>query len=153
MGSGSVLRRGDVQRMTAGTGVTHSEYNASHDEPVHFLQIWIVPSERGLKPGYEERRFDDADKHGRLCLVAAPAGEGALTLHQDARLFAATVDAGGELAHDFATGRRGWLQLARGAVELKGERLAAGDGAAIEGEARVALRASQPSELLLFDLA
>src|SRR3954466_15441084 len=134
MGNGSVMRPGDVQRMSAGTGVTHSEYNASKTAPVHFLQIWIIPSGRGLPAGYEQKHFSEDDRRGRLRLVASPDGaDGSVRLQQDARLYAALLTPGQAVTHRFARGRKGWLHLARGAAELGTTALAAGDGAAIEG--------------------
>ena len=157
MGNGSVIRPGDVQRMSAGTGVMHSEYNPSADEPVHFLQIWVIPRRPGLPPGYEQKRFEEADKRGRLRLVASPDGaDGSVTIQQDARMYAAVLADGDQVEHAFEPGRRGWLHVASGSAELNGEALAAGDGAAIEGETRLSIRAGGPgerAEVLLFDLA
>ena len=154
LGTGSVIRPGEVQRMTAGTGVTHSEYNPSRAEPVHFLQIWILPERQGLAPGYEQRAFPAAEMQGRLRLVAARDGrDGSVTVHQDVRLLAARLAPGEEIVHSLAPGRHAWLQIVRGALVMNGTTLAAGDGAAVSDEARLALAASAPSELLLFDLA
>jgi quercetin 2,3-dioxygenase len=154
MGNGSTLTPGDVQRMSAGTGVTHSEFNASDREPVHFLQIWIEPNVRGVKPGYEEKRFEDADKRGRLRLVASPDGrDGSVTIHQDAAILAAQLTAGAKAEHALAAGRHAWLQVARGAVTANGQALRAGDGAAFSDERAVQLRADADAEVLLFDLA
>ena len=154
MGNGSVIRPGEVQRMTAGTGVTHSEYNPSRIEPVHLLQIWILPERQGLAPGYEQRAFPAAEMQGRLRLVAARDGrDGSVTVHQDVRLLAARLAPGEEIVHSLAPGRHAWLQIVRGALVMNGTTLAAGDGAAVSDEARLALAASAPSELLLFDLA
>jgi len=140
--------------MTAGTGVTHSEYNPSRTEPVHFLQIWILPERQGLAPGYEQRAFPAAEMQGRLRLVAARDGrDGSVTVHQDVRLLAARLAPGEEIVHSLAPGRHAWLQIVRGALVMNGTTLAAGDGAAVSDEARLALAASAPSELLLFDLA
>jgi len=153
LGTGSVIRPGDVQRMSAGTGVRHSEFNASAAEPVHFLQIWIEPAAAGLAPGYEQKTFADADKRGRLRLVASPDGaEGSVTIHQDARVYATGLDAGDKVEHRLASGRHAWLQVIRGALTIGGERLAHGDGAAISGEAAVTLVGEQDAEALLFDL-
>ena len=152
-GSGGVIRYGDVQRMSAGRGVTHSEMNGSHDEPVHFLQIWLLPERPGLPASYEEKHFSPDEKRGRLRLIASPDGaEGSLTLHQDARVYASILDKGQEVRHDFARGRRGWVQVARGRVLVAGKELAAGDGAALVEEASVAIAGGEPSEVLLFDL-
>jgi quercetin 2,3-dioxygenase len=152
IGTGSVIRPGDVQRMTAGTGVTHSEWNHSKSEQVHFLQIWIVPERRGIAPGYEQKRFDDLD--GKLRLVAGPGGkDGALTLHQDAALYVAKLAAGQSVAHALAPGRHAWVQVARGDVALGDVTLAAGDGAAISDATKLDLRAAGAAEILVFDLA
>src|SRR6187455_859487 len=125
-GTSSVIRPGDVQRMSAGTGVTHSEFNASKTEPVHFLQIWLLPSRPGLPAGYEQKFFSDEEKRGRLRLVASPDGaDGSVRIQQDARLYAALLD-GGEVTHAFGAGRRGWLQVARGSVEANGHSLKTG---------------------------
>jgi quercetin 2,3-dioxygenase len=154
MGTGSVIRPGDVQRMSAGTGVTHSEWNHSKTEPVHFLQIWILPERRGLEPGYEQKTLVPAETQNRLRLVASADGrDGSVTVHQDAQLHVARLDAGKEIAHALAAGRHAWVQVARGTVELNGTALAAGDGAAVSDEGALAIRASEPSEILLFDLA
>ena len=154
LGTGSVIRPGDVQRMTAGTGVTHSEYNPSRSEPVHLLQIWILPERQGLPPGYEQRAFPPTEMQGRLRLVAARDGrEGSVTVHQDARLFAARLAAGDKVVHRLPPGRHAWLQLVRGALALNGTTLRQGDGAAVSDEARLDIRALEPAELLLFDLS
>jgi quercetin 2,3-dioxygenase len=153
MGNGSVIRPGDVQRMSAGTGVTHSEYNASDGELVHFLQIWIEPNRRGVQPGYEEKTFDAASKRGKLRLVASPDGrEGSVTIHQDACLYAGLFD--GDESADFAlaTGRRAYVHLVRGELEVDGEKLAAGDALKITRESRVRLAKGSGAEVLLFDL-
>src|SRR6185369_4095033 len=152
-GSGGVIRYGDVQRMSAGRGVTHSEMNGSKDEPVHFLQIWLLPERAGLPASYEEKRFAPEEKRGRFRLVASPdAAEGSLTLHQDARVYASILDKGADATHAIAAGRQGWLQVARGRVLVNGKELAAGDGAALTGEASVTVAGAEPSEVLLFDL-
>lgn len=152
-GSGGVIRYGDVQRMSAGKGVTHSEMNGSHDEPVHFLQIWLLPERPGLPASYEEKHFAPDEKRGRLRLIASRDGaEGSLTLHQDARVYATILEKGQEVRHDFGRGRRGWVQVARGRVLVGGKELAAGDGAALVDEASVAIAGGEPSEVLLFDL-
>ena len=154
MGNGSVIRRGDVQRMSAGTGVQHSEFNQSKSNPVHFFQIWLFPDKRGLAPGYEEKHFEDDEKRGRLKLVASRDGrDGSVVVHQRADLYAALLGPGDEVAHATDRTRRGWVQLASGAVTVNGEQLAAGDGAAIAYEDNVTIRASADSELLLFDMA
>jgi redox-sensitive bicupin YhaK (pirin superfamily) len=157
MGTGSVIRPGDVQRMTAGTGVSHSEFNHSKTAPVHFLQIWIVPEAARLAPSYEEKRFPEAERSNQLRLVAAPpavaAREGAVAVHQDVSLYATVLDAGASVTHPLAPGRHAWVQVVRGAVDLGGKRLAAGDGAALSDEAAVTLTAGEVSEVLVFDLA
>jgi redox-sensitive bicupin YhaK (pirin superfamily) len=151
MGTGSVIRPGDVQRMSAGIGVVHSEYNASKTEPAHFLQIWIVPRTRGDKTRYDQKRFEDEEKRGRLCLLVSPEGvEGSVPINQDVRLYAANLTPGEEATHTFGDGRKGWLQVARGTAVANGVALAAGDGLAIEGEAAVKLAGD--GEVLLFDL-
>jgi hypothetical protein len=152
-GSGGVLRYGDVQRMSAGRGVTHSEMNGSRDEKVHFLQIWLMPERAGLPASYEDKHFRPEDKRGRLKLIAAPEGaEGSLTLHQDARLYASILDEGQEVTHPFARGRHGWVQVARGRVRVGEQELRAGDGTALSDEASVTIAGLEPSEVLLFDL-
>ena len=150
MGTGSVIRPGDVQRMSAGPGVTHSEYNASPTEPVHFLQIWILPRRPGLPAGYEQKHFADDEKRGRLRLVASPDGaEGSVRIQQDARMFA-TLVGGQPVAHELQ-GRKAWVHVARGTAEVNGQRLQAGDGAAVEGEPRLTLSSPDTGEVLLFD--
>jgi hypothetical protein len=149
LGTGSVIRPGEVQRMTAGTGIRHSEFNHSQTEPVHFLQIWVLPDRQGVQPGYEQKRIG---LDGRLRLVASPDGrDGSVTIHQDARVYAARLD-GSEVTHALAPGRRAWLQVARGAVQLNGTTLQAGDGAGIEHEPTLRLAADGSAEVLLFDL-
>jgi redox-sensitive bicupin YhaK (pirin superfamily) len=153
MGNGSVIRPGDVQMMRAGTGVTHSEYNPSREEWVHFLQIWIVPDTKGLPPAYGQQHFSEDERSGRLRLVASKDGrDGSLSISQDASIHAAILDEGAGVTHELAPGRRAWLQMIRGRVQVGGETLHAGDGAAVTGEPGVTVRASEPSELLLFDL-
>ena len=152
-GSAMVLRPGEVQRMSAGTGIVHSEFNASREEPVHFLQIWIVPDRQGLDPGYEQRAFPLAERKGRLRLLAAPDGrDGALLLHQDASVFGAVLEPGARLAHELAPGRHAWLQVVKGKLALNGHPLAAGDGASASGEERLVLESGDDAEILLFDL-
>ena len=154
MGNGSVIRPGDVQRMSAGTGVTHSESNPSPDEPVHLLQIWIVPSEEGIPPDYEEKRFPDDEKRNKLRLIISPdAAEGSVKIHQDARVYAAVLDPNQEVSHSLASGRHAWLQVAAGSVALNDIELKQGDGAAVSQEAAIIIAAQEPSEILLFDLA
>jgi redox-sensitive bicupin YhaK (pirin superfamily) len=154
LGNGSVIRAGDVQRMSAGTGVTHSEYNPSSSDPVHFLQIWILPESEGLPPSYEQRHFGAEDRRGVLRLVASPDGrDGSLRLHQDVEIHASLVEPGKPVAHELAAGRHAWLQVIRGEIDVNGVRLSAGDGAAVSDEARVHVEPRETSELLLFDLA
>jgi redox-sensitive bicupin YhaK (pirin superfamily) len=154
MGNGSVIRPGEVQRMTAGTGVTHSEANSSESDPVHLLQIWILPNARGLEPGYEQRTFTDEEKRGRLRLIASENGnDGSITIHQDARVYATILEPDQEVVHQMASSRYGWIQVARGAVSVNGTELNQGDGAAISGESVLKMVAPESSELLLFDLA
>jgi redox-sensitive bicupin YhaK (pirin superfamily) len=153
-GTSSVIRVGDVQRMSAGTGINHSEYNASETEPVHFLQIWVIPNQTGLKPSYEQRSFDLQKKSGNRVLVAASdARDGAVKLHQDAELWLAALPKGGELAFPLKSNRRAWLQVARGQVNFNGTILEAGDGAGINEEHVVNVKAMEQSEILLFDLS
>jgi redox-sensitive bicupin YhaK (pirin superfamily) len=155
-GGGGALRPGEVQRMSAGTGIRHSEFNGSPAEPVHFLQIWLLPDRPGHPPSYEQRAFPAAERRGRLRLVASPDGaEGSTTLHQDARVFAALLGEGQQAALALRPGRHAWVQVARGAVEVNGTRLSAGDGAALSEEAQVSLtgRGAEEAELLVFDLA
>lgn len=154
LGTGSVIRPGDLQRMSAGRGILHSEFNASVREPVHLLQIWIVPEQRGLEPSYEQRTFDLADRQDRLQLVAARTGrDGAVTIHQDVDVYATTLSAGARVEHHLRPGRAAWVQVARGQVEVNGQALGPGDGAAVEQEDAVTLTGVAPAELLLFDLA
>jgi redox-sensitive bicupin YhaK (pirin superfamily) len=149
IGTGSVIRPGEVQRMSAGTGVMHSEMNASDSEPVHFLQIWLLPEQRGIAPGYEQKSFEGGDK---LRLVASRDGrDGSLTLHQDADLYTVKLRSGESASLELRPGRYGWLQVARGALEVNGQKLEAGDGAAISDERSLKLRGD--GEALLFDLA
>jgi quercetin 2,3-dioxygenase len=150
-GGRGVIRPGELQHMTAGRGVLHSEFNPSSKDPAHLLQIWIVPERRGLDPGYEQLSFSDADLRGKFSLVAGP--EAPITIHQDANLFIARLDKGAEAKQPLASGRHAWVQVARGAVKLNGTELKAGDGAAISDESEVRVESREPSEVLLFDLA
>lgn len=151
MGNGSIIRPGDVQRMSAGTGVMHSEKNGSTSEAVHFYQIWIIPERRGITPSYEQTRFPDEERRGRLRLVASPdARDGSVTIHQDVRLYTALLD-GEEISHEFGANRFGWLQVARGSVEVEGQHLEAGDGAAILEQPSIRI-SGRGAEILLFDL-
>jgi hypothetical protein len=153
LGTGSVIRPGDVQRMSAGTGVTHSEFNPSRDEPLHLLQIWILPARKGIAPSYEEKAFTAAEKQNRLRLVASGDGrDGSVTLNTDAAVHVALIDPGHEVAHELRPGRHAWVQVARGTVLVNGHELAAGDGAAAEVESSLRIAARQPAEVLVFDL-
>ena len=154
LGNGSVIRPGDVQRMSAGTGVMHSEFNQRQDGPTHFLQIWIEPDRRGIAPGYEERRFEAADKRGRLRLIASPDGaDGSVTIHQQARLYAALIDGDERARLALQPGRRAYVHVARGSVSVNGTTLAAGDAAKLVGEVAVELERGVDAEVLVFDLA
>jgi redox-sensitive bicupin YhaK (pirin superfamily) len=154
MGNGASITPGEVQRMTAGTGVRHSEFNHAADRETHFLQIWILPSRAGLVPGYEQKRFDDADKRGRLKLVAAPDGrDGAVTLHADASIHAGLFDGDESATLPIPAGRLAYVHVARGEVEVNGHALTAGDAAMLQGEAQVALARGRGAEVLVFDLA
>lgn len=155
MGTGSTIRPGEVQRMSAGTGVLHSEFNHSPSEEVHLLQIWILPERKGIEPSYEQKEFARESKLNRLRLVAAPGGEeGSVTIHQDARLYASILEEGKRLRHELGKGRYAWLQVVRGEVSLNSTALKAGDGAAVEHEAALEITGRAPSsEFLLFDLA
>jgi quercetin 2,3-dioxygenase len=153
MGNGSIITPGDVQRMSAGRGVMHSEFNPSKSEGVHFLQIWIEPSERGIPASYEQNRVDADAKRGRLALIAGPAGSGAaVTIHQDARIYATLLDGAETVTHEIAAGRRAYVHVARGSVSVNGVALAAGDAARIEDEAQVTLGDGVGAEVLVFDL-
>jgi quercetin 2,3-dioxygenase len=153
LGNGAVIRPGEVQRMTAGTGIRHSEYNESPSEPVRLLQIWMLPESAGLTPGYEQKEFPDVVRRNKLALVGSRDGrEGSVTIHQDLSLYAGLLDKDAAVEHVLAPGRRAWLQVARGAVELNGIALGEGDGAATKDETRLAIRAAEPADLLLFDL-
>jgi redox-sensitive bicupin YhaK (pirin superfamily) len=154
MGTGSVIRPGDVQRMSAGTGVTHSEFNASPSEQVHFLQIWLLPDARGHAPSYEQKHFTEAERQGRLKLVASKDGrDGSLTIHQDASLCAGLFAPGESATHALPQGRYAWVHVARGKALVGGQELSAGDAAALEEGGDIAIVAREPSEVLLFDLA
>jgi redox-sensitive bicupin YhaK (pirin superfamily) len=154
MGNGSIIRAGELQRMTAGTGVNHSEFNPSDREAVHLYQIWLLPERNGLKPSYEELALSEEEKRGRFRLVASPeAADGSMTIHQDARLYLASLLPGQAVEHAIGPGRAAWLQVLRGRVNSQGNNLTAGDGVAIMDENTVAVQATAPSEVLLFDLA
>jgi quercetin 2,3-dioxygenase len=151
MGSGAVVRPGELQHMTAGTGVLHSEFNPSAKDPVHLLQIWILPERKGLKPEYEQFSYSDADLRNQLALVAG--AQAPVSIHQDASLYIARLDQGKSVARAIEPGRYSWLQIARGAVRVDRTTLKAGDGAAVSDESEVRVEATEPSEVLLFDLA
>jgi redox-sensitive bicupin YhaK (pirin superfamily) len=154
LGTGAVIRPGEIQRMTAGTGILHSEFNASASEPVHFLQVWLLPERSGLEPGYEQKATAEADRRGGLRLVCARDGrDGAVRIHQDADLYTSLLAPGEVVRHRLRPGRRAWIQIAHGEVEANGARLAAGDGAALEAGPTLELRALSAAEVLLFDLA
>jgi len=154
MGTGSVIRPGDVQRMSAGTGVFHSEYNPSPQDRVHFLQIWIEPNQYGVKPSYEQKHFSADEKKGRLRLIASPDGaEGSVKLHQDARVYASVLDSGDAVGYALPAGRKAYVHVARGTVSLNGTALSAGDGAKVDGEQELRFADADKAEILLFDLA
>lgn len=153
MGNGSTLRYGDVQRMSAGSGVRHSEFNHSSDQPVHFLQIWIEPNVKGIAPSYEEKHFDAASKREQLRLIASPDGrDDSVLIHQDARIYAAILDGGSTQTHVLDSGRTSYVHVIRGEISINGERLAGGDALKITGEDRVTLNDAHGAEILLFDL-
>ena len=154
MGTGAIIRPGDVQRMSAGRGVTHSEYNPSPSEPVHFLQIWIQPSKLGIPPGYEQKTFAPAERQGRLRVVASPDGrDGGLTIHADAVVHAGLLDAGQSAEITLAADRHAWVHVARGRVKVNGRELGEGDGAALTDERLVRIEGVAGGEVLVFDLA
>lgn len=150
-GGSGVIRPGELQHMTAGSGVMHSEFNPSPKNPAHLLQIWLLPERKGLAPSYEQLAFPDSDLRGRFSLVAGPKAP--VTIHQDANLYIARLNEGDTAKHAIAPGRHAWVQIARGAVELNGRELKAGDGAAISGESELSVKAREASEVLAFDLA
>jgi quercetin 2,3-dioxygenase len=154
LGTGSVIRPGDVQRMSAGSGVTHSEFNASKHELVHFLQIWVLPAERSLKPSYEQKTFSREEKQGRLRLIASPdGGEGSVTIHSDVRIYAGIFDAGESAELGLAKGRHAWAHVANGRLRINRRDLKAGDGAALSEESLISVEGVDGSEVLVFDLA
>ncbi len=153
LGTGSIIRPGDVQRMSAGTGVRHSEFNASDSDPVHFLQIWILPEQDGLEPSYEQKAFSDDEKRGRLRLVGSRDGrDGSVTIHQDVNLYASLLASGDRVDYELGEGRYGWVQVARGSVRLDDNNLSAGDGVALRGDRTVELEGVDGAEILLFDM-
>jgi len=154
LGNGSVIRPGDVQRMSAGTGVTHSEFNGSAAAPVHLLQIWILPERRGIEPSYEEKHFAREERQGVLRLLASSDGrDGSVTIHQDVGIHGSVLESGQEVAHDLQPGRHAWLQVIAGRISVNGVAMGPGDGAAASDEERLVLAAGATAELLLFDLA
>lgn len=154
LGNGGVITPGEAQRMSAGTGIRHSEFNASGQEPVHLLQIWLFPERKSVRPAYEQKRFPVEERANRLRVVASPDGrEGSLTWHQPATLAIGNLDTGVEVEHRLAPGRAGWVQVARGQVSLNGVALSAGDGAAVQDDPVLQIKASEPSEVLVFDLS
>jgi redox-sensitive bicupin YhaK (pirin superfamily) len=154
LGNGSIIRPGDMQRMTAGTGIQHSEFNPSPTDPVHLLQIWLFPDRKGLVPGYEQRSFAPAELQNALRLVASRNGrDGSVTIHQDADVYAAALDEGNSVRRELSPGRHAWLQVARGKIAVNGCELRMGDGLAASDESSLEIRALAGSELLLFDLA
>lgn len=153
IGNGSVIRPGDAQRMSAGRGIRHSEFNASTNDPVHFLQIWLLPAKNGIDPGYEQRNFPERTRRGQLRLVASPDGaDGSITIHQDAQMYDGVFSAGEGATHKISGGRRAYLHVARGSIDANGISMAEGDGAAIASEAAIGLKARSDSEVILFDL-
>ena len=154
MGNGEVLRPGEFQRMSAGTGITHSEFNPSPTEPVHLYQIWLFPDREGIEPSYEQKRFEEVERHNRLRLVASPdAADGSLQIHQDARIFLSSLDAGKQVTHGLGAGRHAWLQVLRGKVAVNGQALETSDGAAVSEESALEIEAKDDAEVMLFDLA
>jgi redox-sensitive bicupin YhaK (pirin superfamily) len=154
MGNGEVLRAGEFQRMSAGSGITHSEFNPSESQPVHLYQIWLLPARKGIEPSYEQKRFPAEERHNRLQLVASPdAAAGSLRIHQDAQIFLANVGATSPLRHTLADGRHAWLQVLRGQVTLNNHELQSSDGAAISAEQQLDIQARSDAEIMLFDLA
>lgn len=154
MGNGSVLRPGECQRMSAGTGITHSEFNPSDIEPVHLYQIWLFPQRKGIEPSYEQRAFDVQERHNRLRLVASQEGrDESLMIHQDANILLATLERGAEVSYELRANRHAWLQVLRGSVSLNGQRLDESDGAAVSDERQLSIVAAEPAEVMLFDLA
>ncbi|CAM3672789.1 pirin family protein [Bordetella sputigena] len=153
MGNGSTIRPGDVQRMSAGRGVLHSEFNPQPDRGTHLLQIWIEPNAVGIDPGYEEKRFEEADKRGRLRLVASPdAADGSVLIHQDARLYVGLFEGDESATLPLASGRRAWVHVARGKITVNGQALVDGDALAVEDEALISLEKGEDAEVLVFDL-
>ena len=154
LGTGAVIRPGDGQRMSAGRGIRHSEFNPSKTDPVHLLQIWITPDRPGHEPGYEQKAFPEEEKRGRLRLIASSDGkDGSVTIHQDAKLYVSLLGPGQEVKHDLTRNRHAWVQVAKGEIELNGKKLDQGDGAAISDEQKLTIKGVKDAEVLLFDLA
>jgi quercetin 2,3-dioxygenase len=154
MGNGEVLHAGEFQRMSAGTGITHSEFNPSATEAVHLYQIWLVPRSKGIAPSYEQKRFAEADRRDRLQLVASEdAVDGSLLIHQDARIYLSNLTSGSDVLHPLAEGRHAWLQVLRGSLSLNGQQLHTSDGAAVSEESSLTIQADENAEIMLFDLA
>ncbi len=154
LGNGDVLRPGEFQRMSAGTGIRHSEFNPSAKQPVHLYQIWLLPLTKGIKPGYEQKKFEENEKQNALRLVASPDGDvGSLTIHQNTRIYLASLEAGAAVEHDLAIGRYAWLQVLRGEVRVNGTQLETSDGVAVSDERRLTIAGDQPAEIMLFDMA
>jgi redox-sensitive bicupin YhaK (pirin superfamily) len=154
MGNGEVLRPGEFQRMSAGTGIMHSEFNPSPTEPVHLYQIWLFPDQQDIEPSYEQKRFDEVERRNRLRIEASPdAAEGSLLIHQDAKILLSSLDAGIHVTYNLSVGRHAWLQVLRGEVALNGRALQTSDGAAISNEMALEIEASKDAEVMLFDLA
>jgi len=154
LGTSSIIRPGDGQRMSAGRGIRHSEMNPSSTEAVHMLQIWITPDRSGHQPSYEQKAFPEEEKRGKLRLIASPDGnDGSVTIHQDAKLYVSLLAPGQKVQHELGEGRHAWLQIAKGAVELNGQKLVQGDGAAISAERALSIKGEEQAEILLFDLA
>ena len=153
MGNGYIIHAGEFQRMSAGTGIRHGEFNPSQTEAVHLYQIWLLPATNGLKPSYEQRTFSKEEKQGKLLLVASPEQDESLIIHQDTRIYLSTLVADQEVRHELQAGRHAWVQVLRGTVEIHGKQLAVSDGAAVSHESSVTMRATEPAEVMLFDLA
>ncbi len=154
LGNGGIVHAGELQRMTAGTGIRHSEFNPSPDEPVHLYQIWLFPERKGLVPGYEQRAFRSHEDAGGLRLVVSPDGrEDALGIHQDAKLFLGSLEPGGVLEHQLGTARHAWIQVVKGTMQLGGKALKTSDGASVSGEPSLRIESLEPVQFMLFDLA
>jgi quercetin 2,3-dioxygenase len=154
LGTSSIIRPGDGQRMSAGRGIRHSEMNPSPTDAAHLLQIWITPDKSGHEPSYEQKTFPEEEKRGKLRLIASPDGkDGSVTIHQDARLYVSLLSPGQEVKHELGRGRHAWIQIAKGTVELNGQKLVQGDGAAISEEKALSIKGAEDAEVLLFDLA